>query len=292
MNKLIKTNIKNKSKIDIKPNISKTNNILIKYQQSLVNFLLKQDVHYKLIYQMLFLSHFDDRIIQELLNPIILEKNINPVIADYYNLLDLVNTKKNRINFLNEILELINKLPLLKDNINLYFILDIDNKDDNKKNIKKYINKQITFISQLFIDCEHNFSRLNNNLVQTNFISLLKNSINHNKNNLNNIINFYDELPENDNKNESNENNKEKVIIKLNLNKPKFLPILIDKKKYNNNNDNDIHNYIIKLILPPLYKWNFIKNSKLYEYVNDDFINTIRILKDLNNMDIYEYNLV
>ena len=237
-------------------NIDKTNNSLIKYQKNLLDFLLKQDVQYKLIYQMLFLSHFDDRIIQELLNPIILE-NINPIITDYYNLLDLVNTKKNRIKFLNEILDLIDTIPAFKGNLNLYFTLDIDNKDDNKKNIKKYIDNKIKYISQLFIDLEHNFIRVNNNLNQINYITLLKNSINNNKNNLNNIIKLYDDLQENENniknKNGNNEKvNNEKVIIKLVLNKPKFLSILIDKKQ----NNNDIHNYIIKLILPPLYKWN------------------------------------
>ena len=283
-------NLNNKN-IDKK--INKTNNSLIKYQKKLLDFLLKQDVQYKLIYQMLFLSHFDDRIIQELLNPIILEKNINPIITDYYNLLDLVNTKKNRIKFLNEILDLIDTIPVFKGNLNLYFTLDIDNKDDNKKNIKKSIDNKIKYISQLFIDLEHNFIRVNNNLTQINYITLLKNSINNNKNNLNNIIKLYDDLQENENniknKNGNNEKeNNEKVIIKLVLNKPKFLPILIDKKQ----NNNDIHNYIIKLILPPLYKWNFIKDSKLYSYINDDFLNSIRTLKDLNNMDVYEYNLV
>lgn len=274
-------------------NIDKTNNSLIKYQKNLLDFLLKQDVQYKLIYQMLFLSHFDDRIIQELLNPIILEKNINPIITDYYNLLDLVNTKKNRIKFLNEILDLIDTIPVFKGNLNLYFTLDIEKKDDNKKNIKKYIDNKIKYISQLFIDLEHNFIRVNNNLNQINYITLLKNSINNNKNNLNNIIKLYDDLQENENniknKNGNNEKeNNEKVIIKLVLNKPKFLPILIDKKQ----NNNDIHNYIIKLILPPLYKWNFIKDTKLYSHINDDFLNSIRTLKDLNNMDVYEYNLV
>ena len=258
-------------------NINKNNNSLIKYQKKLINFLLKQDIQYKLIYQMLFLSHFDDRIIDELLNPIILENTINPEIADYYNLLDLVNTKKNRINFLNEILDLIDTIPVLKDNLNLYFTLDISNTNEN---IQKYINKHIKKISQLFIDLEHNFIRKDNNLTQSNYISLIKNSINYNKNNLNNIIKLYNTEEQN------KEQNTTKIIVKLILKNPKFLPVLIDKKQKNNNDD-----YIIKLILPPIYKWKYYKKSKLYETVDDDFINSIRILKDLNNMEIYEYKL-
>jgi hypothetical protein len=241
------------------------------YKKKLLKKLQNNKQEFKLLYNSIFNSVYGDRIIEELLNPLILNKPINKNILHYYDIFSMLDKKKDKLHFLDTIIDLFEDIPYFDREITLY--IKINNIEC--KNVKNRVDK---YYSKLFLDLKHNFDKEYNNLHKLDkFLENLLLEMNYS--------NIENQTFESD---KFNNLNKDFCLLSLKLPiKSKLLPIIY--KKYNLNKEN---NNNIKFILPPLYKWTFEKTTNLYSITeNNNLIESIRLLKNFPDIDIHYYNL-
>jgi len=246
-----------------------------KYKKNVSKSLNKNKQQIKLLYNSIFNGVYQDRIIDELLNPLILEEDIDKTVLSYYDAIKLLDTKKNRLKFLDTVIDLFDHLPIINKEVVLYQTLDIN--DCSK--FKSLVNKHY---SKIFLDLSNNFNKeytkiysldeyLENKLLDINFSKL-------------NNKTYKDEK-------ESLLNKKFCLIIMKLPKKSKLLPLVYQKIDINENhldNENDI-----KFVLPPLYKWKYLETKNLYDITKEkNLIDSVRILKYYPNIDVHYYQLV
>lgn len=240
------------------------------YKKKILKKLQNNKQEFKLLYNSIFNSVYGDRIIDELLNPLILNKPIDKNILHYYDIFSMLDKKKDKIQFLDTIIDLFEDIPYYDKEITLY--IKINNIEC--KNIKNKVEK---YYSKLFLDLKHNFDKEYNNL--QNLDKFLENIL---------LEMNYSNIEKQTFETERFNNlNKNFCLLALKLPiKSKLLPIIYKKYDVNKENNN------IKFILPPLYKWSFEKTQNLYSITdNSNLIDSIRLLKNFPNIDIHYYNL-
>ena len=87
------------------------------YKKKIVNKLTNSNNKFKLSFSAIFNGIYGDRVIDELLNPLILEQNINIDILNYYDVFEMLSTKKNKIKFLDTIIDLFEYIPPISKKI-------------------------------------------------------------------------------------------------------------------------------------------------------------------------------
>jgi len=227
------------------------------YKKKIVNKLTNSNNKFKLSFSAIFNGIYGDRVIDELLNPLILEQNINIDILNYYDVFEMLSTKKNKIKFLDTIIDLFEYIPPISKKITFYV------KVDDCHNIKSKVSK---YHSKLFMDLKHNFDENYDNIHSLNeYLNSLLSERNYSK------VDHTDRY----------ENLKKKNFCLLSLQMPKNSKLL------------PLVNTDIKFVLPPLYKWKFIETQKLYSIADNlDLIESIHILKNFPNINIHYYSLI
>ena len=86
---------------------------ITKYKKQLFQKLKNNKNEFKLLYNSIFNSVYGDRIIEELLNPLILNKAIDKNVLNYYDIFSMLDKKKDKINFLDTIIDLFEYIILL-----------------------------------------------------------------------------------------------------------------------------------------------------------------------------------
>lgn len=244
---------------------------ITKYKKQLFQKLKNNKNEFKLLYNSIFNSVYGDRIIEELLNPLILNKTIDKNVLNYYDIFSMLDKKKDKINFLDTIIDLFEYIPYYNNEIILFIKLDIKECSDVKKKVENHYSK-------LFLDLKHNFDKDYNNI--HNLDKYLENLLlEMNYSNIENQTYISDRF---------NNLNKNFCLLALKLpSKSKLLPIIYQKLNINKENENNI-----KFVLPPLYKWKFNETKKLYSITdNSELIESVRVLKNYPNIDIHYYNL-
>ena len=204
---------------------------ITKYKKQLFQKLKNNKNEFKLLYNSIFNSVYGDRIIEELLNPLILNKAIDKNVLNYYDIFSMLDKKKDKINFLDTIIDLFEYIPYYNNEIILFIKLDIVS--DVKKKVENHYSK-------LFLDLKHNFDKDYNNI--HNLDKYLKNLLlEMNYSNIENQTYISDRF---------NNLNKNFCLLALKLpSKSKLLPIIYQKLNINKENENNI--------IVTYYKWKF-----------------------------------